>query len=181
MASLPVMSDVFSTADFCGTDAIASAMSALPGDFGGNFRLVLAADVEAVRAVRAILDPVRQRAQVGGPVLAPRLPLAGVVLELRLVHHGDAVLLRADGLAHAAAAAGFQIRVVEAVGRDVEAGVRTLQPAQSTLDTLLEVDHRPHGARRPLLEGLVAAGAPAADVAVHRVGHRTADRNGGDG
>src|SRR5438270_504377 len=84
-------------------------------------------------------------------VLPPGVPLPRVVRERRLVDHGDALGLGADRLAHPAAAAGLHVRVVQAVGRHVEDGVRTGQPAQRALDALVEVHHGPHGAGRPLL------------------------------
>src|SRR5512139_1584711 len=71
--------------------------SALLGD-GQHLRellLVLPPDAEAVRALGAVGDPLQHPALVGLGVLAPRLPLAGVVAELRVVHHGDALGLRA--------------------------------------------------------------------------------------
>src|SRR5256886_16255138 len=139
-----------------------SPLSALPGELVGKLLLVLAAETEPVGPLRAILDPLGEVRFVGGLVGAPRLPLTGVVGELRFVHHGDAGRDRADGLAEAAAAASLEACVIEPFGGDVENAVRTLQPAERALDAFVEVDHGAHGARRPLLEGGVAARTPAA-------------------
>src|SRR6185295_3114653 len=56
--------------------------------------LVLAAEAEPVRADGRLLvaDLVGQPGLIRRLVLAPHLPLAGVVLEHLLVHHRDAVL-----------------------------------------------------------------------------------------
>src|SRR3954470_24916926 len=151
------MSEVLSAAEvasavvlFSGVGTIASAMvkpsSNLPRELGGNFLFVMAAMLEPVGAFRPVLDPRGEGGLVGGRVLAPRLPLARVVLEPGLVDHGHAALLGAHRLAYPAAAAGLQVGVVEAVRRHVEAAVRTLQPAERALDALLEIDHRPHRA-----------------------------------
>src|SRR5437016_4519804 len=158
-----------------------AALSALPGELVGKFLLVLAAEAEAVRPFRAILDPLGEVRFVGGLVGAPRLPLTGVVGELRLVHHGDAGRDRADGLADAAAAASLEVCVIEPLGGDVEDAVRTLQPAERALDALVEVDHRPHGARRPLLERWVAPRTPAALLAGDGILHLAAEGDSGDG
>src|SRR5262249_61812381 len=120
--------------------------------------LVLAAEAEAVRADHVVLglDLVAEPGRVPRLVLGPHLPLARVVVEGVLTHHGDAVLGRAHRLAHAAAAARLHVGVVQAVGRHVEAGVRALDPAERALHALVEVDYRPHGARRVLLEVRIA-------------------------
>src|SRR5213594_4500570 len=121
---------------------------------GFELLLVLAAEAEAVRSHRGLLvaNLAGQPALVRGLVLPPHLPLARVVFEDRLVDHRDAVLDGADGLADAAAAAGLHVRVVGAVRHDVEAGVRTLDPAQRALHAGVEVDDRAHRAGRELLE-----------------------------
>src|SRR3989338_3575176 len=103
---------------------------------------VLAPEAKAVRAHRRLLvaDLGGQPGLVPVLVLPPHLPLARVVVEDRLVDHRDAPLDRADGLAHAAAAAGLHVRVVGAVRHDVEAGVRALDPAEGALHAGVEVD-----------------------------------------
>src|SRR5207245_11360457 len=83
--------------------------------------------------------------------------------------------------ARSRAAAGLHVRVVPALRRHVGDGVRTSEPAQRALDALVEVHYRPHGARRPLLEGRVARRAEAALLPGDGVGDRVTDRNGGDG
>src|SRR5712664_4135997 len=192
MASLPVMSEVsspFAAWGFLNSwwGTIASAMSispsALAGDLEhvGDLLLVLAAEAEAVGPLGPIGDLLLHPLLVPVVVLPPGVPLSGVVRERRLVHHGDALGLGADGLAYAAAAAGLHVRVVEALGRHVEDGVRTRQPAERALDALVEVHHRPHGARRPLLERRVALGTVAALLPGDRVGHLVAHRDAGDG
>src|SRR4029453_19108963 len=128
--------------------------------------LVLAAEAEAVRAGDVLLavDLVGHPGLVLALVVAPHLPLARVVLEGVLAHHGHAVLGRAHRLADAPAAAGLHVGVVEAVRGDVEARVGALDPAERALHALVEVDHRPHGASGELLEVRVALGdvAPSA-------------------
>src|SRR5688572_4206883 len=145
-ASLPEMRSSLSsaTAGAVGvTTAIAFASSpleglvvgVLAGDAGRDLHparvqvplqllLVLAAEAEAVRADGGLLVPdLRgQPGLVSGLVVAPHLPLAGVVLEHRLVDHRDAVLHRAHRLADAAPAAGLHVGVEGAVGHHVEAG-----------------------------------------------------------
>src|SRR6267154_5949028 len=122
----------------------------------GSLLLVLPPEAEAMRPLGPRGDERCERRLVAVRILPIQLPLARVVGELRLVHHRDAVGLRADRLAHAAAAAGLEVRVVEALGSDVEAAVRTGEPAERALDALVEVDHGPHGPGRVLLEGRVA-------------------------
>src|SRR5437899_2587104 len=101
-------------------------------EVGHQLLLVLAAEAEAVRAHRGrlVADLGQQPRLVGGLVLAPHLPLAGVVVEGGLVDHGDAVLDRAHRLAHAAAAAGFHGRVERAVRHHVEDGAGARDPAE---------------------------------------------------
>src|SRR6266849_807450 len=120
--------------------------------------LVLPAEPEAVRAHGGLLvtDLRGHPDLVAALVLAPRFPLARVVVEHRLVDHRDAVLHRADRLAHAAAAAGLHVGVVRSVRHDVEAGIRALDPAERALHARVEVDDGPHRARRELLEIRVA-------------------------
>src|SRR6058998_3699134 len=122
--------------------------------------LVLAAEAEAVRAYGGVLvaDLRRHPGLVAALVLAPHLPLARVVVEHRLVDHGDAVLHRTHRLAHAAAAARLHVGVVRPVGHDVEAGVGALDPAERALHARVEVDDRAHRARRELLEVRIALG-----------------------
>src|SRR5713101_6479876 len=83
--------------------------------------IVLPAEAEAVRARDVLLrvDLVGHPGLVRALVLAPHLPLAGVVLEGRLADHGDAVLGGTDGLADPAAAAGLHVGVIETLGRHV--------------------------------------------------------------
>src|SRR6266568_3514114 len=139
--------------------------------------LVLAAEAEPVGAdhVLRVVDLLGHPRRVLLLVLAPHLPLARVVLEGGLVHHRDAFLGRAHRLADATAAARLHVGVVEAVGGHVEAGVRTLDPAERALHTLVEVDHRPHGPRGELLEVRVAL----RHVALATL-HGLADGDGGD-
>src|SRR5712692_75667 len=201
MASLPVMSEVFSpdvgsgcfgaaTGTWPSTFAstCASGMTALPfrkrcsalsGDLQhlGNLLLVLPAVTEAVGTLGAVRDLRLNPALVALFVLPPHLPLAGVIRELGLVYHGDAVGHRADRLAYAAAAARLHVSVVEALGRDVEAGVRALQPAERALDAGVEVHHRPHGAGSELLEGGVPRRLEAAHLASRRILHLMAPRD----
>src|SRR5919108_5932216 len=96
--------------------------SALLGDFEllRNLLLVLPAETEAVGPFRPVRDLLVHPLLVGVVVLAPRLPLAGVVGERSLVHHRDALRLGADRFAHPAAAARKHVGVIEAVRRDVE-------------------------------------------------------------
>src|ERR1700756_2094471 len=99
MASLPVMRDVWSSAGFCscfGECAITSAMISPPAGRARRKPLPGTGRGCGRRASRPILDPCGEMGLVSGLVLAPGLPLAGVVLELRLVHHGDAEGHRAD-------------------------------------------------------------------------------------
>src|SRR4029450_4530566 len=116
--------------------------------------LVLAAEAEAVRAHGGLLvaDLAGEPGLVGGLVLAPHLPLAGVVFEGGLVDHRDAVLHRAHRLAHTAAAAGFHVGVEGGVGHHVEARVGARDPAEVALHAGVEGDHRADGARGELLE-----------------------------
>src|SRR4029453_5361950 len=120
--------------------------------------LVLAAEGEAVGAPGGLLvaDLLCHPGRVLVLVLAPHLPLARVVVEHRLVDHGDALLDRADRLAHAAAAARLHVGVVGAVGHDIEAGVGALDPAESALHARVEVDDRAHRPCGELLEVWVA-------------------------
>src|SRR5712692_8653252 len=129
-------------------------------EVGLDLLVVLAAEAEAVRAYRSLLvtDLGAEPGLVAGLVLPPHLPLAGVVLELGLVDHRDAVLDRAHRLAYAAAAARLHIGVKRRVRHDVEAGVRARDPAEVALHAGVEVDHRAHGAGRELLEVGVALG-----------------------
>ena len=98
---------------------------------------------------------------VGRLVLLPGFILAAVVVEVGLADHGYAVGNRADCFAYAAAATGFHVGVVQPVGRNVETGVGTLQPAECALDAGLEVNHRPHGAGAEFLEHFVPVGLEA--------------------
>src|ERR1700756_5980707 len=115
-----------------------------------------------MRSFPVSLDFVLQPNLVSFLVLLPGLPLARVVCEFRLIHHDDALFNRADRLAHAASAAGLHVRVIEAVGSYVEAGIRAVQPAECALDTGIKVHHRPHGARRKFFEGWITLGPESA-------------------
>src|SRR5512145_1136098 len=151
-ASLPEMRSSFSS-DAAGAAVVATAifvvsldrlvLRVLAWDAGRDLHaaavevllqllLVLAAEAEAVGAGRRrlVADLGDQPGLVGGLVLAPHLPLAGVVLEGRLVDHRDAVLHRAYRLAHAAAAARLHVGVEGRVRHHVEAGVRAGDPAE---------------------------------------------------
>src|SRR6266566_4584622 len=79
-------------------------------------------------------------------VLLPELPLVHVVLELELVDHHDAVLHRADLRADPAADARLVTDLVMPLGRDLEALVRTIEPAHRALDARVEVHDRPQRA-----------------------------------
>src|SRR5437660_10362607 len=132
-ASLPEIRSSFSS-EAVGAAVVATAMcvSPLDGLVGGvlardagrdlhaaavevarQLLLVLAAEAEAVRADRGLLvaDLGGEPRRVGGLVLPPHLPLAGVVLEGGLVDHRAAALDRPDRLAHAAATAGLHVGV----------------------------------------------------------------------
>src|SRR6185369_9009609 len=166
---------------FAARQRLRGLTSGVVGQLAGDLRLVLPAVAEPVGALGAGLDLLADPARVAVLVLAPHLPLAGVVAELGLVDHRDAVRLGADRLADPAAAARLHVRVVHAVRHDVEAGVGALQPAQRALDALREVDDRPHGPRRVLLERGVAGGPEAAHLAGRGVGHGRAHRDARDG
>src|SRR5260370_1599807 len=99
--------------------------------------IVLASEAEAVRAHRGLLvtDLLRHPHVVLVLVLAPHLPLARVVLEDRLVHHGDAVLHGADRLAYAAAAARLHVGAVGAVPHPPQPAPRPLEPTTLTPHT----------------------------------------------
>src|SRR2546428_450666 len=84
-------------------------------------------------------------------VLLPELPLVVVVFELELVDHDDAVLDRADLGTDPATDAGFVDHLVVAFGRDLEALVRTVEPAHRALDARVEVHDRAERARRVFL------------------------------
>src|SRR3989475_7880090 len=84
-------------------------------------------------------------------VRLPELPLVDVVLEPELVDHHDAVLDRADLCADAAADARLVHDLVVPLRRDLEALVRTVEPAHRALDAGVEVHHRPQRARAVLL------------------------------
>ena len=111
-----------------------------------------------------------QPVQIGIFIFSERLPLALVIVEFRFVHHGDALLHRANLFANATAAARLEIGVVVSIRRDVERRVRTVEPAQRAFRASGEVHHRSHTARRVLLEQLVARWPEAANFSSHRVG-----------
>src|SRR5262245_12631424 len=89
-------------------------------------------------------------------VLFPHLILTAVVGKGGFGDHGDTIGHRAHGLAHATAAAGLHVGIIQMFRRDIEAGVRALQPAQGTLHTLVEIDDWPHRPRRVLLKERIA-------------------------
>ena len=134
-----------------------------------------------MRSLRLVLDLLLKPCLVSRLVLLPHLPLAGVVGERGLVDHGDAVRHGAHRLADPTTTARFHIRVVVRVGRDVEAGVRALQPAQRALHAGVEIHDRPHRAGGILLEGGVAVGAESAGLLCGRVSHRLARGDAGNG
>src|SRR5216683_2358720 len=115
---------------------LSSKVLALLGDFQhlGNLLFVLTAEPESMRALRAVGDGRLQPALVLFRLLLPLQPLTGVVGELRLVHHGDAIGNGTDCLANSAATAGLHVGVVETVRGDVEARVRALQPTERAFD-----------------------------------------------
>src|SRR5678815_1693741 len=139
----------------------------------GDLLLVLPPEAEAVRAdgVRLVLDLGGHPGEVAGLVPAPHLPLAGIVVEGRLADHRDAVLHRAHRLADPAAAARVHVGVIQAVRCYVEAGVRTLDPAERAFDARVEVDDRTHRPGRELLEVGVAL-RHIALATLHRLAHR---------
>src|SRR5579863_10562608 len=111
-------------------------------DFGNLF-LVLTAITETMRAFLdgfGFLDGRLQPFQVAFLVLPVGLPLAVLVIEFGFVDHRNAVVDRANLLAHTAATAGLQIDVVGPLGGDVERSVGTIQPAQGALRAGLEVN-----------------------------------------
>src|SRR5438093_5528836 len=90
--------------------------------------------------------------------------LVGVVGELQLVDHDDAVLHRTDLRTDAAPDASLIDHLVVPRGRDLEALVRTIQPAHRALDAGVEVHHRAEGARRVfLVKGVALTGLPRLD------------------
>src|SRR4029453_17372432 len=133
--------------DVLARDAVGHGGAAEPQFAHRELLLVLAPVAEAVGALRRdpVADLLGEPDLVGILVLAPHLPLALVVVEGGLVHHRDAVLHGAHGLAHPASAARLHVRVVQALRRHVEAAVRALNPAERALDAGVEVHHRPHG------------------------------------
>src|SRR5579864_8063105 len=81
----------------------------------GDLFLILAAITETVRSLfnrHGFLNRGLEPLQVSVLVGLERRPLAVVAVELRLVHHGDAIFHRANFLADAATAAGFEVDVV---------------------------------------------------------------------
>src|SRR5215831_1234692 len=132
MASLPVISAVSSTF-FCSSITVATAMTnslpqvlSLASDFQHlrNLLFVLSLVAEAVRTLPVPLDLVLQPGLISILVLPPGFPLAVVVGEFGLVHHGDAFFHRAHSFADAATAAGLHVGVVETFRRHVKAGIR---------------------------------------------------------
>src|SRR5260370_15115357 len=131
---------------------------ALARDFQdvGNLFVVLAAIAETVRPFRMrgylFLKPL----PVLRLVLLPHLPLAGVIAKRRFVHHRDAFFYGTNRFADPAPAACFHIGVIQAVGSDIKARVRAVQPAKRALNAGIEVHHRPHSTGRELLESWIA-------------------------
>src|SRR5919108_2029610 len=115
--------------------------------------VVLASMVEAMAAMCALLprsDLLLQPPSIGLCILLPHLVLTGVVGERRLIDHGDAVLHRADGFAHATPAARLHIGIIQVLSGHIEAGIGALEPTQGAFDAGVEIDHRPHRPRRVL-------------------------------
>src|SRR5215469_2566962 len=130
-----------------------------------NLFLVLSEIAETVRPFRTRFDLVFEPDLVTVLIFLPGLPLAGVIVEFGFVHHGDAVLHRADSLTDAATAASLHIGVVQVFRSHVETRVRTMQPTESALDASIEVNHGPHGASAELLEcGIAVRTITAFDV-----------------
>src|SRR5437868_4577847 len=120
IASLPVISAVFSRPFFSSTAGANVAMTSLLllsflGDLQhlADLFLVLPLVAEAMRAFRPLFDLLVQPGQVTGGVFAPHLPLAAVVLEFGFGDHGHALVDWAHRFADAAAATGFHVGVVE--------------------------------------------------------------------
>src|SRR5919109_852193 len=148
----------------------------------GNFLVVLASMMETMRPMFDGFrrgDLLLQPSFVDLSVLFPHLILTAVVSEGGLVHHGDALFHRAHGLAHAAAAAGLHVGIIQMLGGDIEAGIGTLQPAQGALDAFIEIDHRPHRARRVLLKVRIALWLITAFLTSEAFAHRDAFHHDG--
>src|SRR5713101_1297882 len=142
---------------------------------------ILPTITEAVGPLGMRLDLFGKPGLVALFVVPPRFPLAGVVAELGLIHHSDALFHWAYRFADTAAATGLHVCVIQTLRSYVEAGVRTVQPAQSALDASVEVHHRPHGSGAELLEGRVAVGLKSAVDVGHRIFHVPSGRNAGNG
>src|SRR5690348_15195881 len=153
----------------------------LLSDLERRLFLILAAIAETMRALAMALDLALQPNLVAFLVFSPVFPLAAVVTEFRFVDHRYAFLHRAHGFAHATAAAGFHVGVVQVLGRHVENRIRAAEPAQRALDAGVKVDHRPHGPSGEFLEGGVAVRTPSAVGGTHRVLHGTAGLHAGYG
>src|SRR5216683_8100148 len=142
---------------------------------------ILPTITEAVGPLGMRLDLFGKPGLVALFVVPPRFPLAGVVAELGLIHHSDALFHRAYRFADAATATGLHVCVVQTLRSYVEAGVRTMQPAQSALDASVEVHHWPHGSGAELLEGWVTVGLKSTVDVGHRIFHIPSSGNAGNG
>src|SRR5258708_30270305 len=121
MASLPVMRAVSSVLRVSWTSVATGTMTILPpGRLAlardcqelGNLFFVLSAIAETVRPLRMRRYLFLQPLRVLRLVLLPHIPLAGVIAELRFVHHGDAFFNGTNRFADPAPAACFHIGVI---------------------------------------------------------------------
>src|SRR5579864_1044873 len=145
----------------------------------GDLFLILTAITETMRSLfdrYSFLNRGLQPLQVCVLVFFERRPLALVVVELGLIHHGDAIFDRANFLADAATAAGCEVSVVGPRDRDVERGIGTVQPAQRALGAGGKIHYRPLGARGVLFEQFVASRTETANLSSHWIGKNAALR-----
>jgi len=146
--------------------------------------LILTAITKTVAALLdrfGLLDFLFQRFEIGVFVFLKGHPLALVIVEFGLVHHGDAMLHRANFLANAATTAHLEIGIVRTVRGDIERSIRAVEPAKSALGASSEVNDGPQSARRILLEEFVASWAEAAKFLGDGVGIGAALRLALDG
>src|ERR1039458_4594354 len=102
----------------------------------GDLFLILTTITESIRPLLhrfGLLDGGFQPFQIGVFVFPVLRPLAVDTVEFGFVHHGDAILHRANIFANAATAARLEIGVVGAVRGDVERRIRAVEPAQRAL------------------------------------------------
>src|SRR5258707_49222 len=146
----------------------------------GNLFFVLSAIAETVRPFRMRRYLFFKPLPVLRLVLLPHIPLARVIAECCFVHHRDAFFNRTNRFADPAPAACFHIGVIQAVGSDIKARVRAVQPAKRALNAGIEVHHRPHRAGRELLESRIAIGPESPYGMGGRVFKAMAPGNAGD-